>query len=108
MLMYRKDLLNAAGVTMPDHPTWDQVAAAAQKVNSSSVNGICLRGLPGWGEQPAPLDTVVNTFGGRWFGTSWKAQLNSPQWHDAPTFYVNLLRTAGDTPAGNAAFTECR
>src|SRR5216684_2271267 len=67
MLMYRKDLLAAAGVTMPDHPTWDQVAAAAQKVNSSSVSGICLRGLPGWGEQLAPLDTVVNTFGGRWF-----------------------------------------
>ena len=67
MLMYRKDLLSAAGVTMPDHPTWDQVAAAAQKVNSSTVSGICLRGLPGWGEQLAPLDTVVNTFGGRWF-----------------------------------------
>src|SRR5229473_184234 len=107
MLMYRKDLLAAKGVTMPDHPTWDQVAAAAQKVNSSSVNGICLRGLPGWGEQLAPLDTVVNTFGGRWFDTSWNAQLNSPAWHDALTFYVNLLRTAGEPGAGNAGFTEC-
>src|SRR5712692_2466384 len=94
MLMYRKDLLAAKGVTMPDHPTWDQVAAAAKKVNSSSVNGICLRGLPGWGEQLAPLDTVVNTFGGRWFDMSWNAQLNSPAWHDALTFYVNLLKTA--------------
>src|SRR6266446_4280555 len=107
MLMYRKDLLSAAGVTMPDHPTWDQVAAAAKSVNSSTVNGICLRGLPGWGEQLAPLDTVVNTFGGRWFDTSWNAQLNSPQWHDALTFYVNLLRTAGEPGAGNAGFTEC-
>src|SRR5258708_28079084 len=107
MLMYRKDLLAAKGVTMPDHPTWDQVAAAAQKVNSSSVNGICLRGLPGWGEQLAPLDTVVNTFGGRWFDTSWNAQLNSPAWHDALTFYVNLLRTAGEPGAPNAGFTEC-
>src|SRR5260370_4326962 len=102
MLMYRKDLLAAKGVTMPDHPTWDQVAAAAQKVNSSSVNGICLRGLPGWGEQLAPLDTVVNTFGGRWFDTSWNAQLNSPAWHDALTFYVHLLKTAGEPGAGNA------
>ncbi len=93
MLMYRKDLLAAAGVTMPDHPTWDQVAAAAQKVNSSSVSGICLRGLPGWGEQLAPLDTVVNTFGGRWFDENWNAQLNSPQWKSAVTFYVNLLKT---------------
>jgi sorbitol/mannitol transport system substrate-binding protein len=107
MLMYRKDMLSAAGVTMPDHPTWDQVAAAAQKVNSSTVSGICLRGLPGWGEQLAPLTTVVNTFGGRWFDQSWNAQLNSPQWKAAVTFYTNLLKTAGEPGAGNAGFTEC-
>jgi sorbitol/mannitol transport system substrate-binding protein len=107
MLMYRKDLLAAAGVTMPDHPTWDQVAAAAKAVNSSSVNGICLRGLPGWGEQLAPLDTVVNTYGGRWFDQSWNAQLTTQPWHDALTFYVNLLKSAGEPGAGNAGFTEC-
>jgi sorbitol/mannitol transport system substrate-binding protein len=107
MLMYRKDMLAAAGVTMPDHPTWDQVAAAAQKVNSSTVSGICLRGLPGWGEQLAPLDTVVNTYGGRWFDQNWNAQLNSPQWKSAVTFYVNLLKSAGEPGAGNAGFTEC-
>jgi sorbitol/mannitol transport system substrate-binding protein len=107
MLMYRKDLLSAVGVTMPDHPTWDQVAAAAKAVNSSSVNGICLRGLPGWGEQLAPLDTVVNTFGGRWFDQNWNATLTTPAWHDAVTFYVNLLKSAGEPGAGNAGFTEC-
>src|SRR5260221_12611022 len=107
MLMYRKDLLSAAGVTMPDHPTWDQVAAAAKAVNSSSVNGICLRGLPGWGEQLAPLDTVVNTYGGRWFDQNWNAQLNTQPWHDAVTFYVNLLKSAGEPGAANAGFTEC-
>jgi polyol transport system substrate-binding protein len=107
MLMYRKDLLSAKGITMHDHPTWDEVAAAARAVNSSSVNGICLRGLPGWGEQLAPLDTVVNTFGGRWFDQSWNAQLNTPQWHDAVSFYVGLLKSAGEPGAGNAGFTEC-
>jgi sorbitol/mannitol transport system substrate-binding protein len=107
MLMYRKDILAAKGVTMPDHPTWDQVAAAAKAVNSSSVNGICLRGLPGWGEQLAPLDTVVNTFGGRWFDQNWNAQLNTQPWHDAVTFYINLLKSAGEPGAGNAGFTEC-
>src|SRR6266576_2474762 len=107
MLMYRKDLLAAKGVTMPDHPTWDQVAAAARAVNSSSVNGICLRGLPGWGEQLAPLDTVVNTFGGRWFDQNWNAQLTTQPWHDAVTFYINLLKSAGEPGAGNAGFTEC-
>src|SRR2546421_1039560 len=71
MLMYRKDMLAKAGVTMPDHPTWAQVADAAIKLKQSTgTDGICLRGLPGWGEQLAPLDTVVNTFGGRWFDQS--------------------------------------
>jgi sorbitol/mannitol transport system substrate-binding protein len=107
MLMYRKDLLAKANQTLPDHPTWDQVAAAARAVNSSSVNGICLRGLPGWGEQLAPLDTVVNTFGGRWFDEQWNATLNTQAWKDAVTFYVNLLKSAGEPGAGNAGFTEC-
>src|SRR3989454_1076751 len=107
MLMYRKDLLAAKGITMPDHPTWDQVAAAARAVNSSSVNGICLRGLPGWGEQLAPLDTVVNTFGGRWYDQQWNAQLTSPKFKAAVNFYVNLIKTAGEPGAANAGFGEC-
>src|SRR6266852_878576 len=102
MLMYRKDLLAAKGQTMPDHPTWDQVATIAQAVNTPS-----LRGLPGWGEQLAPLDTVVNTFGGRWFDEKWNAQLNTPQWKAAVTFYTTLLKNAGEPGAGNAGFTEC-
>jgi len=88
MLMYRKDMLDAKGVTMPLHPTWDQVAAAARAVNSSTVNGICLRGLPGWGEQLAPLDTVVNTYGGRWFDTNWNAQLNTQPWKDLSLIHI--------------------
>src|ERR1700738_2297 len=107
MLMYRKDLLQAKGQSMPDHPTWDQVAAVARAVNSSSVSGICLRGLPGWGEQLAPLTTVVNTFGGRWFDQSWNAQLTTPAWKSAVTFYTSLLKDAGEPGAGNAGFTEC-
>src|ERR1700712_2371718 len=49
-LMYNKDLFKAAGITMPEKPTWAQVAEYAQKLNKKgSVAGICLRGLPGWG-----------------------------------------------------------
>src|SRR5437773_3810037 len=107
MLMYRKDMLAAKGITMPDHPTWDQVAAAAKAVNSSSVSGICLRGLPGWGEQLAPLDTVVNTYGGRWFDEKWNAQLTQPEFKAAVNFYINLVKSAGEPGAGNAGFTEC-
>src|SRR2546429_3236940 len=107
MLMYRKDMLSAKGITLSDHPTWDQVAAAAKAVNTSSVSGICLRGLPGWGEQLAPLDTVVNTYGGRWFDEKWNAQLTQPEFKAAVSFYINLIKTAGEPGAGNAGFTEC-
>src|SRR6202044_1426018 len=33
MLYYNKSLLQAAGVTMPQHPTWAEVAADAAKLN---------------------------------------------------------------------------
>jgi sorbitol/mannitol transport system substrate-binding protein len=108
-LMYRKDLLSAVGVTLSQQPTWDEVAAAAQKVNNPSkgIAGICLRGLPGWGEQLAPLDTVVNTFGGRWFDENWNAQLTSPQFRQAVSFYINLVKTAGEPSPATSGFGEC-
>src|SRR6516225_5469082 len=71
MLYYNKSLLAKAGVTMPAHPTWTQVQAAAAKLNQpGKVSGICLRGLAGWGDNMAALDTVVNTFGGQWYNKS--------------------------------------
>src|SRR4051812_36826446 len=51
-LMYRKDVLQAAGITMPEHPTWQQVADIAARVDGAQpgMAGICLRGQPGWGQ----------------------------------------------------------
>jgi len=108
-LMFRKDVLQAKGVTMPANPTWQQVADIAAKVDGAQPNmkGICLRGQPGWGEVFAPLTTVVNTFGGTWFDQSWNAQLNAQPFKDATNFYVNLVRTHGEKGAAQAGFTEC-
>jgi sorbitol/mannitol transport system substrate-binding protein len=107
MLYYRKDLFAAHHIMMPLHPTWSQVAAAARKLNSSSVHGICLRGVPGWGEVLAPLDTVINTYGGRWYDQKWNAQLTSPAVKSAVNFYVNLVRKYGEPGASGDGFTEC-
>jgi sorbitol/mannitol transport system substrate-binding protein len=107
-LFYRKDLLQKAGVEMPDKPTWDQVGDAAKKVhNPPNTFGICLRGLPGWGEQLAPMTTVINTFGGRWFDESWKAQLDSPESSAAIKFYVDTVKSVGEPGSTQAGFTEC-
>ncbi|WP_051898297.1 ABC transporter substrate-binding protein [Sciscionella sediminilitoris] len=108
-LMYRKDLFAKKGLVMPPNPSWQQVAALAAKLNDpgSDTAGICLRGLPGWGELMAPLSTVINTFGGRWFDPKWRAQLESPQVREAVRFYVDLLRKYGEPGAAAAGFTQC-
>jgi sorbitol/mannitol transport system substrate-binding protein len=109
MLMYRKDIFAKLHLTMPMHPTWQQVASLAAKVNGAvpGMRGICLRGQPGWGEVFAPLTTVVNTFGGTWFTKSWQAQLTAPPFQQATNFYINLVRTYGEPGAAESGFTEC-
>ncbi|MCG8971011.1 sugar ABC transporter substrate-binding protein [Streptomyces sp. CL12-4] len=108
-LMYRKDLFAAKGLTMPAHPTWTQVADLAAELDGAEpgMKGICLRGLPGWGELMAPLTTVVNTFGGTWFDKDWQARLDSPEWEKATKFYVGLVREHGESGAAQSGFAEC-
>ena len=106
-LMYRKDLLEQAGITMPRQPTWQQVADAAAKLKSPDMVGICLRGKPGWGEVLAPLDTVINTFGGRWYDMDWNAQLTSPEVEKAVKFYVDTVQKYGELGAATSGFGEC-
>jgi sorbitol/mannitol transport system substrate-binding protein len=108
-LMYRKDLLAAKGLTMPPHPTWQQVADMAAKLDGAQpgTKGICLRGQPGWGQIFAPLTTVVNTFGGTWFDKNWNAKVNAPEFKAAVNFYVDLVKAHGEAGASEAGFTEC-
>jgi sorbitol/mannitol transport system substrate-binding protein len=108
-LMYRKDIFASKGITMPERPTWKQVADMAAKVDGATpgMKGICLRGLPGWGEQGAALTTVVNTFGGTWFTKDWEPQVNAPEFTEATNFYVNLIKAHGEPGASQAGFTEC-
>ena len=108
-LMYRKDVLDAAGVQMPAKPTWPEVAEIAAKVDGAQpgMAGICLRGQPGWGQLFAPLTTVVNTFGGTWFTEDWQAEVNTGGFVKATEFYVDLVREHGESGAPQAGFTEC-
>ncbi|MDT0546441.1 MULTISPECIES: sugar ABC transporter substrate-binding protein [Streptomyces] len=108
-LMYRKDIFAEKKLKMPERPTWEQVADLAAKVDGArkGMKGICLRGLPGWGELMAPLTTVVNTFGGTWFTKDWKARLDSPEFTAATNFYVDLVREHGEAGAAQSGFAEC-
>jgi sorbitol/mannitol transport system substrate-binding protein len=108
MLMYRKDLVEKAGLKMPDAPTWEFVREVASKVHDpkAGVYGMCLRGKPGWGDNMALLTTMVNTFGGQWFDMEWKPQLTSKPWKDAITFYVDLMKKYGPPGASANSFNE--
>jgi len=108
-LMYRKDVFDKAGLTMPAKPTWQEVADLAAKADGAEpgMKGICLRGLPGWGEVMAPLTTVVNTFGGAWFDKDWTAQVNGEGFTEATKFYVDLVRKHGQAGAPQSGFAEC-
>ncbi|WP_197019202.1 ABC transporter substrate-binding protein [Thioalkalivibrio sp. HK1] len=108
MIMYRKDLLDAAGMMMPDNPTWGHVAdaAAAMTDKDNGVYGICLRGKPGWGDNAAFLTTMANSFGAKWFHQDWKPALDSPAWNHAISFYVDLLNNYGPPGSTGNSFNE--
>ena len=108
MVMYRKDLMEKAGLKMPDSPTWEFIADAARKMTdkASETYGICLRGKAGWGENMAFLTATSNSFGARWFDEKWHAQFNTPEWKNTLDFYVKLMKDAGPPGASSNGFNE--
>ncbi len=108
-LMYNKQIFAQHHLTMPLHPTWDQIAHFAQVLNDPAhgITGILLRGQSGWGMNMAPLDTMINTFGGSWFDQNWKPQLSTPPVQQAVTLYVNLLQKYGEPGASTSGWQEC-
>ncbi len=109
MLMYNKQIFAQHHLTMPTHPTWDQVAQLAKELNDPAhgVTGILLRGQSGWGMNMAPLDTMINTYGGSWFNMQWQPQLTSSNVQQAVTLYANLLQKYGESGASTSGWQEC-
>jgi sorbitol/mannitol transport system substrate-binding protein len=107
-VMYRKDLMEKAGLTMPDAPTWDFLIDAAAKMTdrANGVNGICLRGKAGWGENMAFITAMSNSFGARWFDENWKPTFDSPEWKDTLTTYLKVMKDSGPEGASGNGFSE--
>jgi sorbitol/mannitol transport system substrate-binding protein len=108
MVMYRKDLMDKAGLKMPDAPTWDFIKQAAEKMTdrANGISGICMRGKPGWGENMAYLTAMSNSFGARWFDEKWTPQFDQPEWKNTLQFYVDLMKAAGPAGASSNGFNE--
>ncbi len=108
--MYRTDIFDKYGLTMPDQPTWQQIAEFAKTIDegeAGAMSGICLRGLPGWGENMAVVGSMLNAFGGGFFDADYNAMLTSDGTKKAVDFYVDTVTKYGEDGAAQAGFTEC-
>ena len=106
---YRKDLFDKAGVSAPKtYAELDQILPKLKAAGGSGVYPLCLRGKPGWGENMAYFDTLVNTMGGRWFDEKWQPQINTPEWKKALTWYVDNMKKYGPPGATSNGHNENR
>jgi len=108
MIMYRTDLMEAAGMDMPDAPTWDYIrsAAAAMTDRDNEINGICLRGKAGWGEGGAFITAMSNSFGARWFDENWKPTFDGEAWASTLTFFKGMMDESGPPGYATNGFNE--
>ncbi|WP_413205899.1 ABC transporter substrate-binding protein [Rhodospirillum sp. A1_3_36] len=108
MVMYRTDLFEKAGLTMPEGPTWEFIGEAARKITDkdNEIYGICLRGKAGWGENMALITTMANSMGARWFDMDWNPQFDQPAWKNTLKYYVDLMTDAGPPGASSNGFNE--
>jgi len=108
MVMYRTDLMQAAGMEMPAAPSWSFIAKAARAMTDrdNEVYGVCIRGKAGWGEGGAFITAMSNSFGARWFDEDWNAQFDSREWSDTLNFYVNMMNDAGPPGYATNGFNE--
>jgi sorbitol/mannitol transport system substrate-binding protein len=103
-VMYRTDLMEKAGLKMPDKPDWKFIREATDK--AAGIYGICLRGKAGWGENMAFLTATSNSFGARWFDMKWAPQFNTPEWKATLDYYLSIMKADGPPGASSNGFNE--
>jgi sorbitol/mannitol transport system substrate-binding protein len=52
------------------------------------------------------LSATANSFGARWFDEKWRPQFDQPEWKNALSFYIKLMRDAGPPGASSNGFNE--
>lgn len=118
MVIYRKDLMEKVGLSMPKAPSWDFIRKAAKAMTDrtktkpdktdedKSVYGICLRGKAGWADNMSFLTAIANSFGAKWFDLDWNPQFDSNPWKETLRFYLDMMEESGDPKAFLNGFYE--
>lgn len=108
MIMYRKDLFDAANLTMPEAPTWEEIYSLASELHDPANNmvGMALRGKPGYGENMYVFGTILYGYGAQWFDMDWQPQMETPEMKAAWEFYKKLQTDAGAKDVTSNGYTE--
>lgn len=108
MVMYRKDLMKKAGLTMPKAPSWNFIRKAAKILTDKDeeIYGICVRGKAGWLDNVAFLTSMAHSFGAKWFDLEWNPQFDSDAWKETLNFYLDMMEESGPAEASSSGFSE--
>lgn len=104
-MMYRRDVLAAKGVGVPQ--TMSELRTAVAKVHGNNIYGITLRGKRGihmawlWGN-------FLVAFGGRYLDEQYRPVINSPEAVAAGEFYIDLMKNFAPPGAANYGWEENR
>ncbi|CAN5887428.1 hypothetical protein BH24CHL4_BH24CHL4_08310 [soil metagenome] len=113
VLIYRQDILDRYGITVPS--TWDELRSAALNAQAAlrregidDVAGFTSRGLAGYGHNFWVVgSTVLPSWGWDWNrGPGEPPLVNQREAVDAVDFYAALLREAGPPNSETLTFTD--
>lgn len=107
LMAYRKDLLDAAGVGVPE--TWDDMLQVAKAVQSDDTAVIAMRVAPGQGFNMFVFPMIMRAYGGSFFAeypNDLTPAINSPENLQALNTYITLMNDYGPQGIGNFNFPE--
>jgi len=108
LMTYRKDVLDAAGLEVPQ--TWQEMLDIAPQITNDDHAAIALRAVPGQGFNMFIFPMIMRAYGGKFFedytGGDLTPAINSPESLEALNVYIKLLNDYAPQGAGNFNFAE--
>lgn len=106
VMAYRKDLLKAAGLGVPQ--TLDELEAASKKITDKEkgVYGICMRGK---GAATTTIYSgILHSMGGNWVDSKGDPAFTTPEAIKAFEYYGRITRESGSPGAENLHWLQCQ
>ena len=108
LMTYREDLMDAAGLEVPE--TWEDMLEVAAAIHNDETAAIALRAVPGQGFNMFIFPMIMRAYGGKFFedytGGDLTPAINSPETLEALNIYIKLLNEYAPQGAGNFNYSE--